>query len=47
MFIRVSNLSFSYSDSVAIICDANFQITLQLHGSRRARGGAFVARLIF
>ncbi len=28
MFLRVSNLSFSYSDSVAIIRDANFQITL-------------------
>src|ERR1700730_2636963 len=27
MFVRVSNLSFSYSDSVAIIRDANFQIT--------------------
>jgi ATPase subunit of ABC transporter with duplicated ATPase domains len=26
MFVRVSNLSFSYSDSVAIIRDANFQI---------------------
>src|SRR5579871_6351716 len=27
MFVRLSNLSFSYSDSVAIIHDANFQIT--------------------
>src|ERR1019366_2900855 len=26
MFVRVSNLSFSYSDTVAIIRDANFQI---------------------
>lgn len=26
MFVRVSNLSFSFSDSVAIIADANFQI---------------------
>jgi len=26
MFVRVSNLSFSFSDSVAIIRDANFQI---------------------
>ena len=26
MFVRVSNLSFSYSDSVALIRDANFQI---------------------
>ncbi len=27
MFVRVSNLSFSFSDSVAIIADANFQVT--------------------
>jgi ATPase subunit of ABC transporter with duplicated ATPase domains len=27
MFVRVSNLSFSYSDSVAIIREANFQLT--------------------
>jgi ATPase subunit of ABC transporter with duplicated ATPase domains len=26
MFVRILNLSFSYSDSVAIIRDANFQI---------------------
>jgi ATPase subunit of ABC transporter with duplicated ATPase domains len=26
MFVRVSNLSFSFSDSVAILCGANFQI---------------------
>ena len=27
MFVRISNLSFSYSDSIAIIRDTNFQIT--------------------
>src|SRR5690242_21747209 len=26
MFVRVSNLSFSYSDSIAIICGADFQL---------------------
>jgi ATPase subunit of ABC transporter with duplicated ATPase domains len=28
MFVRVSNLSFSYSDSIAVIREANFQIAL-------------------
>jgi len=32
MFVRVSHLSFSFSDSVAIIRDANFQIATGFTG---------------